>query len=385
MLRRETKISNIIVVIMLLLSLMVSFVDRTLVAFGIFLCCVSLLYIDRLFCAFPFVIFYNEIYGQVFGLSVMRVFSFLWILSLLIKNRREIRILWIYLLPIIVYGVFLIFTISQYDIRRMFFGLIDVICCLSIAIKITEDKERYRSFFETYGYVAIIAFFTGILGGFSVEQTSDSNYLYQFVRLLATFEDPNYMGFFYNIAIFAIVTMQLYKSKFIRNVMVVILHIMLAASVSITAVLLNIILWMCYLTIDGKIRPKNVLIILLVVVVLVCVYNYGASNPDAKVIGSIVFRIQEKLVSLGNNDLNRVTTGRLDLTTENLSYFGSLPLMKRLFGGTSANPSFLDANLRATSHNEYVDMLLNVGYIGEFMLLIFIIWRLAFAWRSYHS
>ena len=49
MLRRETKISNIIVVIMLLLSLMVSFVDRTLVAFGIFLCCVSLLYIDRLF------------------------------------------------------------------------------------------------------------------------------------------------------------------------------------------------------------------------------------------------------------------------------------------------------------------------------------------------
>ena len=191
----------------------------------------------------------------------MRVFSFLWILSLLIKNRREIRILWIYLLPIIVYGVFLIFTISQYDIRRMFFGLIDVICCLSIAIKITEDKERYRSFFETYGYVAIIAFFTGILGGFSVEQTSDSNYLYQFVRLLATFEDPNYMGFFYNIAIFAIVTMQLYKSKFIRNVMVVILHIMLAASVSITAVLLNIILWMCYLTIDGKIRPKNVLII----------------------------------------------------------------------------------------------------------------------------
>ena len=79
---------------------------------------------------------------------------------------------------------------------------------------------------------------------------------YEYTRFNATFEDPNYMGFFFTIAIFALVTLRLFDKK-VRYVLIVVLYAMLITSLSVTAIVVNIAVWLFYLVIMKKLKIKN--------------------------------------------------------------------------------------------------------------------------------
>ena len=85
--------------------------------------------------------------------------------------------------------------------------------------------------------------------------------------------------------------------------------------------------------------------------------------------------IERALDSFLNGNIGDATTGRTDLTKEHFEYFLELPILKQLFGGTLANVVFVSPELTALAHNEYVDMLLNVGVLGAIVLLGFIVGR----------
>ena len=54
-----------------------------------------------------------------------------------------------------------------------------------------------------------------------------------------------------------------------------------------------------------------------------------------------------------------------------------------MFGGVSVNYMFIDNALIGASHNEYVDLLLNVGVIGWLLMVGFLFWRIFTLYREY--
>ena len=54
-----------------------------------------------------------------------------------------------------------------------------------------------------------------------------------------------------------------------------------------------------------------------------------------------------------------------------MEFFLDQPLMKQFIGGTSVNLYYLDPRLNTAAHNEYVDLLLNVGILGTLIMLLY--------------
>ena len=86
-------------------------------------------------------------------------------------------------------------------------------------------------------------------------------------------------------------------------------------------------------------------------------------------VGDTVYRIQEKLSALESGDMSKVTTSRSSLTSEHWHYFLAQPLWRKLFGGEMVNTLRLDNGFNMAAHNEYVDMLLNIGLLGTTIML----------------
>lgn len=347
-------------------------IPQTILSLGIVIGFGLLFLMNKLYLAFPFLVFYYSVYGTLFGLSVFRIFTLFVIFNLLVKASSKITIKSKYLPILLVYSLFLITVMMPINMREGFFLLFDIICCLSVINDITSDNEVLSLFFKVYSLVCISSFITGTITGNSIGDE------YNYLRFTATFEDPNYMGFCFTVAIFSIITLKLFSKK-IRCLLVIALYAMLLSSLSITAILANILLWIFYLLITKRLNLPVALIIITVIILLVSMFNYGLENPDAPVLGDLSARINEKLQSLDSGDISDVTTGRTELSKYNLNYYLSLPAFNLIFGGTPVNPRYVHPDLRSVSHNEYIDLLLNVGVLGTLVMVGFFI----FSYWSY--
>lgn len=362
--KKSFNILYILVGIMLLCSAMTGILPQSIISLAMVASLLGLFVTDNVYIAYPFVLFYNELYGVFMGLSVYRIFSFVFLLSFLIKLNTHAKMDTKKLLPIAVYVLYCIGVMGNIEIQRAIFALLDVICVVCFAGELM-DKEKIKKFFTVYTLICFIACFTGIVMGNSAN--------YDFVdievnRFMATFQDPNYMGMFYTIAIFAIVTLKLFSPK-IRVIVVVLLYAIVLASLSVTAILLNSILWLIYLFISKKINIKSLMAIVLIAFILVGLYNYGLNNPDAPVVGALSFRLEKKISQLESGDFGDATTARSDFSEQHLEYFSEQPFWKQLIGGTPVNATYISPELVNAAHNEYIDMLLNVGIIGAVILL----------------
>ena len=204
---------------------------------------------------------------------------------------------------------------------------------------------------------------------------------------MATFNDPNYMGFFYSIGVFATMTLKLFKTP-LQIVIVILLYVMIAASLSITAILGNILFWVVYLFAFCKVKFRTIFFIGIAVFAIVNLYNYGLSNPDAPIIGNLSARIVGKISALEHNDINSFTTSRAELSQNNLHFFlqQTNPL-RLLFGGYKVNALVHDPFINGghVAHNEYIDLLLNVGLIGSIIFLTFHLIRLISSFKKYRE
>lgn len=313
----------------------------------------------------PIMIFYYSILGTIFGISVYRIFTILFLVVHCYKTQRP-TISYRVLPPLLVYIYYLIVVVFSHSIKTMLFSFVDIICAIFLVYDYLSSRDEMKRFFESYVVVCFLAFLTGMIS--RNEMSVMQNYggkLLTISRFTATFEDPNYMGFFYTVAVFSIVALKMYR-PITRVVIVVALYGMILTSMSMTAIIGNILLWTLFLLIRGNIRPRTVLIVILSLLAAMSLYSYGLEHPNVKLIGDMSLRIQDKMNSLFLKDFDSFSTGRTSLSEVHFNIFNNSNIVSQLFGGRAVNSYFIDVGQGAdfSAHNEYIDMLLNVGIIG---------------------
>lgn len=356
-----------------LCTALTGFASQTVLNIVILISCAFMLVQRTLFLAYPFMIFYAPLYGAVFGLSTYRLYSLIVLLELLLKLQKNSFTKAKNMIPVAVYVVYALLVVASYSVVDVAYVILNVICCVAITVGSLQDNpENIRKFFKVYVLVALVAVFTGLMGrNILVDNNSVSNPLH-LNRFTATFEDPNYMGFFFTIGVFSVVTLKLFK-PLCRCIIVIVLYAVIMSSASVTAVVVNILLWILYLALTRKINVKVGISGLVIILLLLGLYQYGLQNPEMPIIGNISYRINGKLMDAESGDMSSVTTGRTDLAGAHFEYFLNLPLWKQLVGGTPVNASYISSQVYGAAHNEYIDMLLNIGLIGTMFMLWYII------------
>ena len=317
----------------------------------------------------PIMIFYYSIFGTILGISVYRIFTILFLVVHCYKTQRP-SIKYSVLPPLLVYICYLVVVVFNYSAKTMIFSFVDIICAVFLVYDYLNNQDGMRRFFESYVVVCFLAFLTGIIS--RNEMSVLQNYggkLLTISRFTATFEDPNYMGFFYTVAIFAIVALKMYR-PIIRAVIVVLLYGIILMSMSMTAIIGNVLLWALFLLIRGNIRPKTVAIVILALIAAASLYNYGLGHPNIKLIGDMSLRIQDKINALFLKDFDSFTTGRTSLSEVHMNIFNESSILRQLFGGRAINSYYINVAPEAnfSAHNEYIDTLLNVGVVGWIIL-----------------
>lgn len=362
---KKIQISHITIGIMFILTALTGLMPQNILSAGIVVCFFILFACDKTYQAYPFVIFYNYSYGHLFGISVTRILSVLILISVVLRMGSAPKIKLKYLLPVAIYSTYLIIVMIPVNVFSTLFIFVDVLCCLVLVSNLSEDRDALKSFFAIYTAVCLLSFMSGMISGNHMEYNQENQ---EISRFLATFEDPNYMGFFFTLAIFAAVSLKLYN-KVIRIAIVVTLYIMILYTLSITAIVLNIIMWVIYLAVTKKIRISSICIIAIVAVLCVSLYNYGLKNPDTEVIGPLSSRISEKLEETSKGNYDDATTNRTALAEQHFKYYLASSPLTKILGGIPVNTRYIHPDLRAGAHNEYIDMLLNIGIVGTVIML----------------
>lgn len=354
---------------LLFCGLLTGVVPQTVVDIMVVAICVMLLINGNLVLAYPFMLFYYGTFGLVLGLSTYRIFSLLLLIDGLLKLGRKANVQLKLLVTILVYVLYLIIVMSSYSLQRTVFCFIDILCVLFVAGYLNENTDNIREFFKLYALVSMVAIVSGIIlqNALVTELVMED---YTASRFTATFEDPNYMGLFMTIGVFTTVTLKLFK-PIVRWLAIIAMYAAILASASMTAIVVHILLWPVCLVVAKKINIKVFIACIVVILLVLGLYQYGLENPEAPIVGNVSFRIQEKLADWEAGDISGVTTKRSDLTKEHWEYFVEQPFWKKLFGGTPVNAIFISDDVYGAAHNEYVDLLLNVGLIGTAILLWF--------------
>lgn len=369
---------QLVIAAIAVLSVLTGLFVQQILSLGIIVCCLVLLFNNKLYLAFPFIIFYNSFYGLLFGVSMLRLYTLLLFFNVVLRLFAQYSIKAKCFIPLFVYAAYLILVMIPQGFSQALFILSEILCCVIVVSDLTSKTGSLEEFFKIYVVVCLCSFLTGMVSGNTIGGE------YEYTRFNATFEDPNYMGFFFTIAIFALVTLRLFDKK-VRYVLIVVLYAMLITSLSVTAIVVNIAVWLFYLVIMKKLKIKNVAIIALVVVCVMALFFYGLEHPNAPVVGDLSARIYSKILSFLSDDMGAVTTGRSDLLKYNFEYYMSCSAPHVLFGGIPVNSHYIQPSLHGASHNEYVDMLLNVGLIGAILMFGYFFINLYTYAKKYHE
>lgn len=372
--RLMLKWSSILIAGLYLCAILSGFVPQIFLSICVLIIIALLMLTEDYYFVYPMMIFYYIVFGTVFGVSVFRIFTILLLVKNLIDTKGIIKKN-ISFIPFGIYIIYCLFVFSIYNIKTSVFIIISIISVMIIAEKVLSDEEKAKKFFSLYVIAAFCSYFTGIVLGntmsYNERLTSGISLLNRF---MATFEDPNYMGFFFTLGVFATVVLELFSRK-IRVCVVVILSIMIMTTLSMTAIIGNILIWFIYLVLKKKINIKTGCLIVAIVIMIVVAYNYRLYVSDVPVLGTLFARIEDKLVAFKQGNMDSVTTGRAKHVEDHLNYFWNQSIAKMLFGGNLANPYVVDLKglEHSVAHNEYVDLLLNVGGIGTFFMIGYLI------------
>lgn len=355
------------------ISAFTGLISMNIVAGIIFVIMIILFFSEEFYLIFPIVLFYHSIFViPIMNLSLFSTYLVLCLLKIMTSSKissskKNITIL-------IIIMLYITLAYSSYDLKNAIILIINFIAVFCYVSKFLNNKNNIVIFFNYYVFACIASFITGIFTGNVMrynELIDASEQFLTLTRWMGTFNDPNYMGFFFSIGFFAVVTLEIFTKRN-KIILAITLLIMIVSTMSTTAILGIILIFFVYILLRYKISLKTIVLFLTSISLAVFIFNYGLNNPNATILNTFSQRINQKFIALETNDIKTATTNRTDLARNHLEYFFSQNMSKQLFGGNVINAVAIEKNNQLNenlAHNEYVDLLLNIGIVGTVIVV----------------
>lgn len=355
------------------ISAFTGLISMNIVAGIIFVIMIILFFSEEFYLIFPIVLFYHSIFViPIINLSFFSTYLVLCLLKIMTSSKISLSKKNITILIIIM--LYITLAYSSYDLKNAIILIINFIAVFCYVSKFLNNKKNVVIFFKYYVFACIASFITGIFTGNVMrynELIDASEQFLTLTRWMGTFNDPNYMGFFFSIGFFAVVTLEIFTKRN-KIILAITLLIMIVSTMSTTAILGIILIFFVYILLRYKISLKTIVLFLTSISLAVFIFNYGLNNPNATILNTFSQRINQKFIALETNDIKTATTNRTDLARNHLEYFFSQNMSKQLFGGNVINAVAIEKNNQLNenlAHNEYVDLLLNIGIVGTVIVV----------------
>lgn len=325
---------------------------------------------------YPILFFFYNYLVTPSGIVVYRVYTVLFIIRfafLFFKRKPRFSISRLCIIAL------MFFAVGGLFFQGSFVGVGAVtdlvfMSCFVLLFRSTEDGGS--DFFIFFVFGAVISVISGFFADGYLSKLLDPECTEE-LRYLATLEDPNYLGFYLNIAVAVILLHPLFKNLALKLISLAFIYIGIVASGSATAMLCNIFtLCVCVFFLIKmkrfKLRQLCAVIVLAAVGVQLLLLS---RDSDWGFVSKASSRWIEKLVYLVNGELSEFTTTRSDIWRINMVKFAEQPFWRQLFGGNYVTAVGHDqVNFLHVSHQEYIDILLCTGIFG----LVFFLFCLVF-------
>ena len=306
-------------------------------------------------------------FGYFFITSIFHWFVILYIIYAFIRRKYNGSVLKNKLAPYMVCILYCLLVLSTNNLYTALLCMLEVTVVLFATAELKQSEYLFQGFWKMFVIAAISSAIVGLVGNNTIKASFSSGTGYYFFnRIIGTFDDPNYAGFYYNLAICVCVTMNVFKNRVLKYFAIALLYVMLIVSVSVTALFANVILILCVLLFKNRISLKSFLWIAALFSLLLILYYCALIHDDWGYLYDFAVRLEQKIELFSTNDLSGVTSGRTSIAQSNFRYYWNQDnIFNYLFGLNGITTRYIDTTKFAfASHNEYIDLLLNVGIIG---------------------
>jgi len=319
---------------------------------------------DGLYALYPLVFFF---YGQLIlpgGIVLYRLYTLLFIARfvyvLTVKRRFKADY------PRMALALFMLAVAFRFVISGDIAGgaLIDLLFTFCFVVELSQNKNAFMVLLKWFVFAAAVACAVGVF----IRSDGDG-------RFLATLNDPNYLGFYLNIAIFTVFLHPFFRKLYFKLPLLFVLYASLIASRSITGLGCNLVLLLlvgAFLVKKKRLKLKYVGLI----TVFICITVQIISVSQVKswgMISSFSGRLIAKLGELISEDIAGFTSSRSALWKINSEKFFSLPAVTQIFGGGPCSAVGRNGILfEQTSHQEFIDVMITAGVVGFFIFTVLV-------------
>jgi O-antigen ligase len=370
--KSHNKLTITNVVLFLIYSLPMTFIfGATSIYIGssiLFILMIYLFLTDKFYLILPILMFFYNIIELPGGIAIQPLFFGLYMLKVVLFNK--IRILDITSnLGILIFTLYSLSVIFIKDFKRAFFIIFSIIVVILFVKHELSSQEKLKKFLKYLVYAAMIASIYGMInktGSKNIIGFANNDYIYV-SRFLATFNDPNYAGFFFNISIFCILILNIFEKR-LKIILLIILYSALIATLSFTGLICNaigIFIWMLLLK---RRYSKDLLIVCTIILSFFMIYNLSL-RIEIPIMSDLSTRVATRSQGWQTKSIESITSSRSLIWAYSWNYFTQQSALRIFCGGNIVNNTFIDSNyFQFVPHQEYITLALNIGIIG--LLLI---------------
>lgn len=322
-----------------------------------------------------FIIVANDALGTIFFGKISFQYLLLLFLAFELVTKSKIRVRYFILAIIAVIMAVQPYFTSVTAFKSVIYSVVYIWTLITQYQKYEKDEFIENLMFAGSIIVGLIALHAIISGGVVYIEAQHTEYYQEYQRrgiLGAGIGDPNFSSLLLCTGIVCTVNnhcMRWYEKSAIYAITTVAMSVTLSASGILAFVLVNLL----SVVVNRKLS-KGLRRLVLLLLIGVGIFQIYLSLPEACHIADIdayIEKMEIKYNAFVNGDFYSATTGRLDLADKYLHYINQeQTLGRQLFGGNSV------VELGIATHNTYLSWILQFGYLGFIMLLLYACKRL---------
>lgn len=327
---------------------------------------------------FLIVVAHYELKAVLFSTISFPQLLFVFLIYEIITNKKwTVKPKWIVSIVLILIMTFVPWLLGSTKGTDVFYGLVYIFSIIAQFLKYENEKEYLvgKITLSVTTIVSLIAVHALITGGVEYTDVTDLTIARRGILAVGT-GDPNFSCLLLCAGIVSALYCK-YIYAWLRIILVILMAGAMIGTVSTTGVLGLAIIALVYSITSVKLSSKirNIIIIVFGVIWLFQLYMALPAEYHSPGIDNYIIRMEEKYVAFVKGDYAEATTNRSNLSERYLDYINKeQSFVKTVFGGNPVVPkSFRNGVI---SHVTYIDFLLQYGYFGTFLILLYALYKL---------